>query len=573
MTAFDPERLPETLARLNRGAQAWASCGSADRARLAGQVARSVAAEAAVWTETAVAIKAAAPDGPQAISAALRRTLAAEEMATGPLATLRLLLLTARAAADIAVRGRPQLASPPRIIHRQPAGEATPFAAPSSLVAVEVMPVGPLHDSTIFRGHTATVRCANPGSVEVFLRTWDDACRLGLQAPGVALVLGAGNVTGLAAADAIQQIFEQGRAVLLKMHPVQAPLTPVLTNALEPLIAAGLLAIVTGDAEVAAAAIASSEVTHVHLTGGEATFRRLVAGGATGPLAKPITCELGNVTPWVVVPGRYSDKALAYQADQIAASIANNSSFNCIATKVVLTCRQWEQRERFLGLIQQRLASLPARPAWYPGMAERWQAATGQELATGCVQPTLKPKVDPAGEPHWFSEEWFLPVAVETAVEADSLEAFCVAASRFTHSLPGTLAASVTLPDGMATHDQARVELLIEHLRYGVVAVNTWSALGYAVGNVPWGGFPGGTLEKPESGIGYVHNPQQLPLVHNSILRAPLTVWPMPPWFPWHRRGTELTAGVAAMYGAIAGGSKGYWQLARMLPDVFRGVN
>lgn len=571
MTASDPERLRETLARLDRGAKTWASCDSAERATLAGQVARRVAAEAAVWTETAVAIKAAAPDGPQAISAALQRTLAAEEMATGPLATLRLLLLTARAAADIAARGRPELASPPRILHRQPAGEAMPFAAPSSLVAVEVMPVRSLHDSTIFRGHTATVRCANPGSVEVFLRTWDDACRVGLQAPGVALVLGAGNVTGLAAADTIQQIFEQGRAVLLKMHPVQAPLTAVLTNALEPLIAAGLLAIVTGDAEVAAAAIASPEVTHVHLTGGETTFRRLVAGDGTGPLAKPITCELGNVTPWVVVPGRYSDRALAYQADQIAASIANNSSFNCIATKVVLTCRQWEQRERFLGLIQQRLASLPARPAWYPDMAERWQEATGQGLATGCVQPELKPKVDSAAEPHWFSEEWFLPVAVETAVEADSLEAFCVAASRFTHSLPGTLAASVTLPDGMATHDQTRVELLIEHLRYGVVAVNTWSALGYAVGNVPWGGFPGGTLEKPESGIGYVHNPQQLPLVHNSILRAPLTVWPMPPWFPWHRRGTELTAGVAGMYGAIAGGSKGYWQLATMLPDVFRG--
>ena len=96
MTAFDPERLRETLARLDRGAQAWALRGSAERARLAGQVARCVAAEAAVWTETAVAIKAAAPDGPQAISADLRRTLAAEEMATGPLATLRLLLLTAR---------------------------------------------------------------------------------------------------------------------------------------------------------------------------------------------------------------------------------------------------------------------------------------------------------------------------------------------------------------------------------------------------------------------------------------------------------------------------------------------
>lgn len=518
-----------------------------------------------------MAIKAARPDGSQSISADLRTTLTAEELATGPIPTLRLLLLTAAAKADIAARGLPSVAASPQLVHRQPASEAVPFAAPASLIAVDVMPVKPLHDATIFRGHSATVRCANPGSLDAFLRTWQASCRQQAEPAGVAVVLGAGNVTGLAAADAICQIFEQGRTVLLKLHPVQAPLAPVLEQALQPLIAAGLLAVVVGGAELAMAAIAAPEVTHVHLTGGEPTFRRLVDGDGSGPLAKPVSCELGNVTPWVVVPGRYSEKALAFQADQLAASIANNSSCNCIATKVILTCRQWEQRERFLGLIQQRLASLPARPAWYPGAVDLWQQATGQPPTEGCLPPTLRAGIDRQAEPHWFAREWFVPVAVETAVETDSMEDFCVAASRFTHELPGSLAASVTLPDGLATPDRARVELLIEHLRYGVVAVNAWSALGYAVGNVPWGGFPGGTIEKPESGIGFVHNPQQLPLVHNSIVRGPLTVWPTPPWFPWHGKRARLARGVADMYAAIAGGSKGLWQLAKMLPDVLGG--
>ena len=559
------------LTRLARGAEAWAARPLADRAAVARQAARSVTAEAAVWTETAVAIKAAGPEGPRSLPRELLTTLTAEELATGPLPTQRLLLLTAAAAADTAARGLPTAPASPRIVHRQAAPEAVPFAAPASLVAVDVMPVKPLHDATIFRGHTATVRCANSGSLDTFRRTWQESCQPRAGAAGVAVVLGAGNVTGLAAADAICQIFEQGRAVLLKLHPVQATLAPVLENALAPLVAAGLLAIVVGGAELAAAAIAAPEVTHVHLTGGEPTFRRLVDGDGSGPLAKPVSCELGNVTPWIVVPGKYSDKALAFQADQLAASIANNSSCNCIATKTILTCRQWDQRERFLGLIQKRLASLPARPAWYPGAADLWQQATGQSPTDGCLPPTLRPGVDRQAEPHWFEREWFVPVAVETAIDADSIEAFCVAASRFTHDLPGTLAASVTLPDGMATHDQARVELLIEHLRYGVVAVNAWSALGYAVGNVPWGGFPGGTIEKPESGIGFVHNPQQLPLVHNSIVRAPLTIWPTPPWFPWHGKRAKLAQGVAEMYGAIAGGSTGLWQLARMLPDVLGG--
>ncbi len=563
--------LSAVLPRLARGAESWANRPAAQRAAIATQAARSVTAEAAAWTEAAVAIKATGPGGPQDISADLRTTLTAEELATGPIPTQRLLLLTAAANSDTATRSLPAVMSSPCIVHRQPAPVGVPFAAPTSLVAVDVMPVKPLHDATIFRGHTATVRCANPGSLDTFLRTWQEACQPRPESAGVAVVLGAGNVTGLSAADAICQIFESGRAVLLKLHPVQAPLAAVFERALEPLITAGLLAVVAGGAEVAAAAIAAPEVTHVHLTGGEATFRRLVDGDGSGPLAKPVSCELGNVTPWIVVPGRYSEKALAFQADQIAASIANNSSCNCIATKVVITCRQWEQRERFLGLIQQRLASLPARPAWYPGAVDLWQQATGQPPVEGCLPPTLRTSIDRQAEPHWFAREWFVPVAAETAVAADAMEDFCVAASRFTHDLPGSLAASVTLPDGLSTPDRARVELLIEHLRYGVVAVNAWSALGYAVGNVPWGGFPGGTIEKPESGIGFVHNPQQLPLVHNSIVRGPLTVWPTPPWFPWHGKRAKLARGVADMYAAIAGGSKGRWQLAKMLPDVLGG--
>ena len=302
------------LPRLARGAEAWAACSLADRAVIARQAARSVTAAAAAWTETAVAIKAAGPEGAKAISAELRTTLTAEELATGPIPTQRLLLLTAAAAADTATRGLPTVTSSPRIVHRQSAPEGVPFLAPTSLVEVDVMPVKPLHDATIFRGHTATVRCANPGSLDAFLRTWQESCQPQATPAGVAVVLGAGNVTGLAAADAISQIFENRRAVLLKLHPVQASLAAVLERALEPLVAAGLLAIVAGGAELAAAAIAAPEVTHIHLTGGEATFRRLVDGDGSGPLAKPVSCELGNVTPWIVVPGKYSDKALRIPA-------------------------------------------------------------------------------------------------------------------------------------------------------------------------------------------------------------------------------------------------------------------
>jgi acyl-CoA reductase-like NAD-dependent aldehyde dehydrogenase len=441
------------------------------------------------------------------------------------------------------------------------------------------MPVGTLFDPMIFRGHRATVRCVNPGGLDAFERSWRREAEERPRSGGVAVVLGAGNVTGLAAADVICQIFEHGRAALLKLHPLHAPLEPILGRALEPLVAAGLLAIVTGGAETAQAAVASPLVTHVHLTGGQGAFDALVwgghdphAAGAVPMLAKPITCELGNVTPWIIVPGRYTPAQLACQADTVAASIANNTSFNCIATKLVITCRNWPQRDEFLALVGRRLASLPARHGWYPGAATAWETIAGRPApADGTLPWVFRTGLDIERDRAWVAREWFVPVAAETAIAADDIEAFCTRAGGLVHGLPGSLAASVTIPETLATRDRQRVELLVEHLEYGVVAVNGWSALAYAMGNIPWGGFPGGTLAAPASGIGRVHDPLLLPLVHNTILRTPLVVWPTPPWFPWHAGGAKLARGLVATYASLARGGPGLgplMQLTRMLPDV-----
>ena len=76
----------------------------------------------------------------------------------------------------------------------------------------------------------------------------------------------------------------------------------------------------------AQAAVAAPLTTHVHLTGGQGAFDSIVwggrdphAAGAEPLLTKPITCELGNVTPWIIVPGRYTPAQLACQADTVAA--------------------------------------------------------------------------------------------------------------------------------------------------------------------------------------------------------------------------------------------------------------
>jgi hypothetical protein len=256
----------------------------------------------------------------------------------------------------------------------------------------------------------------------------------------------------------------------------------------------------------------------------------------------------------------------------VAASIANNTSFNCIATKVVVTARSWEQRDEFLELVDRRLRSLPARPAWYPGATATWEMLAERAApADGTLPWIFRTGIEAARDPQWCAREWFVPAAAEIPLEGSDIEAFCTRATDFTHRLPGTLAASVTAPGFADGRARQRVELLCEHLAYGVVAVNTWSALAYAIGNVPWGGYPGATLEQPQSGIGRVHDPLLLPLVHNTILRGPLAAWPKPPWFPWHTRGTTLARGVLGMYADIARGRSGLARLVGMVPAVLTG--
>jgi acyl-CoA reductase-like NAD-dependent aldehyde dehydrogenase len=540
-----------SLASLQAGAAALAALGPAARGDLARRTALAVVAAADAWVEAAVAIKRA--------TGATAGAVAAEETATGPLATLRLLLVTARSLREIAATGLPRPAAPPRVLHRG-GGDA-------SFIGVEVLPERWIADRAMFGGHSGTVRCVNPGDLASFERSWRQECRERPRQGGVAAVLGAGNVTGLAVADVVSQVFEHGRAAFVKLHPVHEPLLPVFRAALAPLVDAGLVALVAGGADVARAAIASPAVTHVHLTGGQAAFDAIAA-----TLAKPITCELGGVTPWIVVPGRYTPAQLAGQADVVAGSILNNTSFNCIATKCVVTCRGWEQRAAFLELVSRRLAAMPPRPAWYPGAAAAWETVTESRLpADGTLPWVFRQGVDPDREPRWLEREWFVPVAAEVPLDAADIEGFCTRATALCRRLPGSLAASVTVPESLPKADAQRVERLVEHLEYGTVAVNTWSALGYAFASLPWGGFPGGTISAPRSGIGFVHDPLLLPLVHNSILRAPLLVRPAAPWLPWHRHGAAVTRGAVDVYAAIARGRPGLVSLVKLLPQVLTG--
>lgn len=67
---------------------------------------------------------------------------------------------------------------------------------------------------------------------------------------------------------------------------------------------------------------------------------------------KPVTAELGCVTPYIAVPGRWSQKDLDYYADEVVASLVNNAGHNCLKVEVVVTDADWELRDQFVDAIR-----------------------------------------------------------------------------------------------------------------------------------------------------------------------------------------------------------------------------
>lgn len=487
-------------------------------------------------------------------------TVRAEEILNGPAVTLRYLQLTRASLADLERGQQPRL--PGRwTFDRQ------------GRLQLPVVPVRGLFDPLNFYGFSAYVRMLPEVTAENLDEYHARDCHTP-SAPGVALVLGAGNVSSIPIIDALTKLFQEGQVVLLKMNPVNAYLGPIFERAFAPLISNGYLRIIYGGADVGTAAITQKQVDSIHITGSIDTHDAIVWGPTSDErdrrkredrplLVKPITSELGNVSPWIVVPGRYSRRQLRFQAENIAASITNNASFNCVATKLIVTSRNWSDRERFLEFVQDFLNRTPPRQAYYPGAAERFRRfstdkplgtapETSQSPSNASTFPwTLRRDIDPRRSPHLVGEESFVCVCAETSLDAATPTEFLREAVDFVnHEVWGTLCAALTIPPGFrrVTECEHALQHAIAELRYGAVSINHWPALIYGLMSPPWGGFPGSTLADAQSGRGWVHNTYMLRGVEKTVLSGPLTVFPKPLWFPTHTHPDRVARRMLALY-------------------------
>ncbi|MFB7241399.1 aldehyde dehydrogenase [Streptomyces populi] len=381
--------------------------------------------------------------------------------------------------------------------------------------------------------------------------------------PAVALVLGAGNVPAITPLDVLHKLYAEGEVVLAKTNPVNAYLRPHLEKIFEEFVDRGWVRFVDGGAETGAYLTAHDLVDSIHVTGSERTHDAIVWGTderagerrrEDAPrVDKPLTSELGGVSPCIVTPGPWSAADFRYQAEHIVTSKMNNSGHNCIATQILVVPRDWDGTERLLAEIRRLLRELPPRRDYYPGAADRLDAVTrahpeAEALGEGACR-LLVPDIADLDDP-MLTDEVFASALGVVRLPGEDAPGFLRAATEFAESrLPGTLGATLLVHPRTERAHPAAVNEAISALRYGTLGVNCWSAFGFLLGYTPWGAFPGHTRQDIGSGIGFVHNAFMLEDVQKTVLRAPFapaprglltgspSLSPRPPYFVSNRTG------------------------------------
>jgi hypothetical protein len=542
--------LDRRVTRLRDRAREFARLDVATKIGLLDSVLKGTRDVASEWVAAACRAKGISPDAP----------VAGEEWIAGPALTLRNMRFLLRSLREIQQHGVPVLAD--KVLRDLDHGA----------VAVRVTPYDSF-DGALYGGIRAET-WLQPGIRRSEVRAHQASFYKKKEPEGcVSLVLGAGNVASIPPMDILYKMFVDGSVVLLKMNPVNEYLGPFFERAFKVLIDKGYLAIVYGGAEVGSYLCYHPSVGDVHITGSDKTHDLIVWGATTAEredrkrrndplLKKPITSELGNVSPVLVVPGPYTDAELLSMAENTAGMITNNGSFNCNAAKLLVLPKGWGLRDSFLRKLSDVLARVTPRKAYYPGAFQRYEALTTghadvRKLGTGTDQAlpwTLVLGLDPAdsSERNFFTEPFCALMSEVSIGSTDPLE-FLKAAVPFANDrVWGTLNATLFVHPKVEAAPSAKtaVDAAIRDLRYGTVAVNAWPALGYALVSTPWGGHPSATLANVQSGLGWVHNTVMLEDIEKCVLRAPLKPMPKHVYFPSHKTLDKLGKRLVEFEGA-----------------------
>ncbi len=547
------QSLDDAIHRVATQKEAWAELGIPGRIAVLEKMVPTVQAQAEAWAEASCKAKGIDSESP----------MAGEEWLAGPYQlarNIRLLIETLRE------NGR---RSPSKVTRRKD----------GQLVA-QVFPLDGL-DKLMFTGFTGDV-WIEPGKEATQGATYGSNPPSGK----VCLVLGAGNISCIGPMDVLHKLFIDNEVCILKMNPVNDYTGPFVEKAMQVLVDEGYMAVVYGGADVGQYLTSHDDIDTIHITGSAATHDTIVWGpsgeeqdknkSANAPrCTKPISSELGAVTPLLVVPGPWTPKEIQFQAEHVAGMISHNASFDCNAVKVILTASGWPHRKTFLDAVEQALRQTPSRKAYYPGAQSRYQNFLDQyqqakalgERSDEVIPWTIIRDVPADGKEYACQNEAFCGVVADISIEAEDAREFLDKAVRFANDeVWGTLSCAMLVHPETERAYPSEVDAAVADLRYGGIGYNVWPGTLFGLVNTTWGAFPGHPLDDIQSGQGYVHNTLLLDHPQKSVFRGPFVIKPKPIWIPNHKTLKEMGQALTRFEA-----NPSYWALPGIIWNAVRG--
>ena len=375
--------------------------------------------------------------------------------------------------------------------------------------------------------------------------------------PSITLVLGAGNFSSIPYLDVLYHLITRRSVILLKLNPVNDYLKPVFEKVFKNFIERGYIIVTNGNINESKYMATHPGINHIHLTGSDKTYEDIVYGRElTGNERriktvskinpKPITSELGNVTPIIIHPGKWSTSDIKYQARKIVTGKLNNNGFNCIAAQVVVLPDGWGHTQTLIKYVKYYMNKAKDRKAYYPDSIERLTKLEKDKSyervnSLSCTTPHLTREIKAYNKYEldevWSSTIYFRKIAYSNAEDyvKKSID-YC------NNELWGNLGVSVIIKNHNNKFNKHITNSYIENLKYGTIAINEWAAIGYIIPQLPWGGFPGNKDNDIQSGQSVVHNSMLFESPLKGIVETKFRISRLidPPWFITNRKSRRL---------------------------------
>ncbi len=472
-----------------------------------------------------------------------------EEWISGPLCIFRHLRLLKESLEQIKKTGTTKIEQPATLSNGQ--------------LSIPIFP-NRLIDKTLFKEASIEMRMDKNYDLNALEKNRASFYRNNKHDGKIVLILGAGNLSSIPAMDVLTKMFNEGKSCILKMNPVNAYLGYFIEEAFKEAIEKNYLAVVYGKVEQAKRLLNHDEIDELHITGSNKTHDYIYWGAPGTERAnrmarnlpvntKPSTSALGNISPVIIFPGKYTKEELAFQAEDIASSLNFNSGYMCSVPVSLFTYKYWPQRAEFLTLLETEISKLEPRRAYYPGAKERWHnmvmssmkfKVLGEEQKHSTPWAFAKGISEDQYDFELYQNEPFCAVISETTLNAEDELAFLNKAVYFVNNkVWGTLSASIIIDPRSAKNKQisSALEKTITDLEYGTVAINSsFTALSFITAAAAWGAYPGSVLSNIQSGRGWIHNTSMVEGIEKMVAKFPIVSSRKPFYFTSHKKKLSL---------------------------------